>query len=610
MPNTYILNNQQIKSIDLPQYPDSAWDILAGTPEFSGDIELKARVAAANSAVNKVANVFASVPFSIMQGKNEIDSSDEYKNSLGWLPYPKSLLRLWMQSIIMTNRAYGFREGRGNSITKLRYIAPQTITKIDTDANGITAFTRSINGQSQVYTTKERRIFYAFALQFNEELLPGENTLFRAIASAASVLYYADFWVNNFYKNGGIRPHMLMVKGAPNKDARDRIQDTWSKLMRGVRGAIGKIFDAEAIEAKPLGDGIDSMKGSPIYDNALRNIAIGLGMPQDMLIQDSANYATAQVHQSAFWQDVITPMCDLFAEALNEQIFFQLGYTWRFNTQTVDANQQDEVEKAGAAKTLYDIMSAEGYEKAAQFAFDTVGIEVPSWWDWDAEKPEEEPEPEPQPIPPAPVDEEIPDVEDEPADMEEMPSKFMPSFDQLKELKDWRDIAQRKFKRGEWPMQSWQVKTLPADVAAGIESKLAQAQDADEIKAAFELDTMPEQEKRDDTALLALADAINRYAEMSTKETKAVEPVMPNVTINLTAEMPAVGASPVTINVPEQAAPVVNVTNEVQPAQPVVEVKNEITAQAAPAQVILPAPVDVDIIRDRDGKAKQLKARK
>ena len=80
--------------------------------------------------------------------------------------------------------------------------------------------------------------------------------------------------------------------------------------------------------------------------------------------------------------------------------------------------------------------------------------------------------------------------------------------------------------------------------------------------------------------------------------------------INLTAQMPPNGT--VTVNVPEQPAPIVNVTTpetivNVQPAT-VTQPVNNINVQ--PANVILPAmPTEAEIITDKAGK-KTLKVKK
>jgi hypothetical protein len=94
--------------------------------------------------------------------------------------------------------------------------------------------------------------------------------------------------------------------------------------------------------------------------------------------------------------------------------------------------------------------------------------------------------------------------------------------------------------------------------------------------------------------LLALADALNNAAAaVKAAPMEQPAPAMPNVTINLTAQMPEVGAPTVTVNVPEQAAPVVNV------APAAVTVNNEV--QPAPVTVKTEKPKRVKVKRDASG---------
>jgi len=111
----------------------------------------------------------------------------------------------------------------------------------------------------------------------------------------------------------------------------------------------------------------------------------------------------------------------------------------------------------------------------------------------------------------------------------------------------------------------------------------------------------------------ALAASIDKAIEAAMKA-EVIQPApvwnMTMPSINLTAQMPAQGT--VTVNVPEQAAPIVNVTTpetivNIQPAT-VTQPVNNINVQ--PANVILPAmPTEAEITTDKQGK-KTLKVKK
>jgi len=78
---------------------------------------------------------------------------------------------------------------------------------------------------------------------------------------------------------------------------------------------------------------------------------------------------------------------------------------------------------------------------------------------------------------------------------------------------------------------------------------------------------------------------------------------VPERSVTVTPELKA-DAPNVTVNVPEQPAPVVNVTNEVNPTP--VEVKNDVTVQ--PATVAVKTPKKAKVKRDRNGNIESIEA--
>ena len=82
----FYTDGTSLKSIDLPQYPDSAWNWITGAPEDTKDEELYARVAAVYRVANLSAEAIANVPFAVLKGETEYDTSDDWQNKVGFLP--------------------------------------------------------------------------------------------------------------------------------------------------------------------------------------------------------------------------------------------------------------------------------------------------------------------------------------------------------------------------------------------------------------------------------------------------------------------------------------------------------------------------------------------
>lgn len=466
------------KSIDLPQYRDSAWTFYSERPAQEDD-ELYASVAAVFRAVNRTADALASLPFALLRGKTDYDTSDDWQNKVGFMPRPQELIRLWRLSLIMTNTAYGFMEQEKGGKRKLRYILPSSITPLYDAENGLTAFRRTVGAGHKDYPPDGLPIVPIWRLDHTTELIPSKNTEFKAMCHAAGILYWGDDLAEGVLKRGGIPPTMLMVKGVPNPTDREKIENIWDKVVRGSYRFLGKIFNADAIQAQKIGLGVDDLKDQALFDNKIADVAMAIGMPLSLLLANSANYATAQTEYSGWFRDAITPWAEFMAGELNEHLFTALGLKLVFRPEQTDPGQEEEVQRAQA----FGSYVSAGLKPS--IAAQIVGIELPEGVEYEDLDPEEQPAPlqEAQPTTDnAPVDETQP--QEKPA---QPPAKFIPSIDQYRELEHWRDVAQRKFNRNESLDFPWEAKTLPESVAAEISERLKSANGVEEIKAAFEM---------------------------------------------------------------------------------------------------------------------------
>jgi hypothetical protein len=193
----------------------------------------------------------------------------------------------------------------------------------------------------------------------------------------------------------------------------------------------------------------------------------------------------------------------------------------------------------------------------------------------------------------------------------------------LEESRVYYEVALRRHKKGE-PLD-FEYKPhhggLPDDYMAQIKAKLLTATTPEDVREAFVVvETMtPAPEYKSETvtltvepdpAILALAEAMNNLANsMPAQEYKRVETMTPNVNItmpaiSLTAQMPEQGT--VIVNVPEQPAPIVHVTNEVNPTP--IEVKNDVTVRPATVNVIEKGKRVAKVKRDRDGNITEITA--
>jgi len=499
-----------VKSInpwDTESYPE-AWRIFSGQPQ-TPEQEVISRVAAAFRAFNLKANTVASVPFTLFtKNGDEFDNSNEWGNKVKFLPNPQELLRLDTLSLMSSNTFYnlvtsdvlGFRpKGLYNAIyssfnpyantatAQLEYVERKIGTSIER---------YNPEGVQIGLNASKTRLIRAWRLDETTEVLPSRNTEAKAIMSSAGIIANQDTWVEYFYRRGGIKATLIGMKGLINTDTKEEAEKGWSNWLKGIGKYFGRparIYNTEAIDVKPIGAGVDDMKDNKIYEQAIANIAMGTGMPLSLLLANSANYATAQEEKATWYESDIIPLCRWIAFEYNRQLWEPLGYYMQFQPQTLDPNQQDETEKASAVNQYMDLIAKVPTYDLFVGLTDTMGIEVSDtllkavekYYSNKQSKMETgELGPDGQPIEVQPV---VADKESEDKP-KEVTAKWIPTLDQLEELRVYREVALRRLKKGDSLDFEYLPHKggLPADVFSTIKADLPTCTTPEMVKSVFE----------------------------------------------------------------------------------------------------------------------------
>jgi len=475
----HYLDGENTKNLTFPNYPDAAWEFITGDPvvtDNNKERELYGRVAAVYRVANMTADAIANIPFDLTNANGDIvDQSSDWQNVVGFMNNPREMLRLWRLSLFMTNSAYGFMEGN-RQIRELRYMVPTSITPIIDAEYGLTGFKRTVGNKTREYSLDDKRIFWMFRQDHTTEVAPSENTEMRALMAAAGVLYYSDYYVENFFQRGGIKPSLLFVQGSPTSEDRERIEHVWDKITRGFYKYLGKVFNAETMTVQSIGDGIENMSKTELHDGKVADVAMAAGMPLSLLLANSANYATARIEKQTWLRDTITPWAIWMAEEMNKKLFEPMGYQFQFRFEAKTEMQEEERERAYA----FQAYSAAGVPLSV--AAQIVGVDLPAGMEYeelDAAMVETQPEPVP-----APSDDTDSDPPDPPSPNEQPQKSAEPyTIDQLNELDLWRRLALRNMKRGKPADFPFVCKSLDERRAGRIRTALAGCQTFDDIKA-------------------------------------------------------------------------------------------------------------------------------
>ena len=283
------------KSANLDSLPAEAWTIISGRQPGSDDVvDLVRTVPILQRAVTLVSDAVGSMPFAIMRGDTEIDTSAEYKNALGILPNLPAMLSLIETSILMWGAGYWFiGRNRGRRAKEIRYLAPSTIRPIIEPGEGLKGFTRVI-GSNQIELAIDE-VVYFWLPDPSIEVGPPSWSPVKSAIRAAGVLGSMDRFTTNFFDRGAIKATLLTVPATTRKADRETLRAWWRTVFGGVKNAFAtEVINADDVKPVVIGEGIESLSNAELTREKREDIAVALGVPYSLLFPDAATFARLQ----------------------------------------------------------------------------------------------------------------------------------------------------------------------------------------------------------------------------------------------------------------------------------------------------------------------------
>jgi hypothetical protein len=224
------------KATRLEDFSPEAWTILTGgaTGQDSDIQKLYGSVPWLNRGVGIRSAAMAKMPFTIFDGENEFDTSDNYQNKLGWWPNPDATLALVEASLTLMGRAYLFKvRGALNIIQHLRYLLPTSITPKFDEEEGLIGFKRKTkSGERDI--APENLVWFWHRDAFTE-IGPPSTSPAKTAMRAAGVLFNVDTFVDSFFERGAIKASLLAVARSTPPAERDRAKNWFARVLSGVK---------------------------------------------------------------------------------------------------------------------------------------------------------------------------------------------------------------------------------------------------------------------------------------------------------------------------------------------------------------------------------------
>ena len=340
------------KAIRLEDLPAEAWRTISGEHQGGEIRTLFEAVPWLRRGVKVRANVLSKVPFAIFDGDNEIDTSINYQNVVGWWPNPRKDLALIEASLTMTGRAYLHKTrskmGETAFIQKLRYLAPQTVNPILDRQLGLVGFRRVMPSADKIPLDD---IVWIWHPDYSVEIGPPHDSPATNASRAAGVLFNVDNFTAAFFERGAIKASILATPRGTLKDSRNNLKRWWERAISGIGNAWKtEVINADDVKVITIGEGIAELSNVELTKEKRQDISAALGVPQNILFSDDANFATAKQDDFRLLDQTVEPEAILIEGFLNELLFSQLKnpLQFKFFPKTMQISQEEEVDRSAA----------------------------------------------------------------------------------------------------------------------------------------------------------------------------------------------------------------------------------------------------------------------
>ena len=196
----------------------------------------------------------------------------------------------------------------------------------------------------------------------------------QAALAQAKLMYFMGEFAGAFFEHGAMPTTIVGVPQGTSLDERDRLETWFQRRMQGIKNAwkaLAVRTGDGGVTVTTLTQNIKDMATPELYEQAVKSVADAFEIPHSLL-DDAANYATAQENRTMFWHDVMRPEGDSLADTINDQLLEQYGYKLVFDWDTMDQFQEDEQER-GTAYNLY--VQA---KMPPSIAAEMLGLELPA----------------------------------------------------------------------------------------------------------------------------------------------------------------------------------------------------------------------------------------
>ncbi len=341
------------KSVRLEDLPEEAWRIVVGEGGKDSAAKLYGAVAWLYRCVDIRAGAVSNMPWEIKRGESVfMTNEDDAPEQFGWLNDLTGLLYRTEAAIALTGRAYWFRERNVMRTLNVRWMRPDSVRPVLNSADGLTGFTRAVDGHETPYEVDD--FVYFWLPDPYVEIGPAEHWPGKAALGAAGVLASMDAFIAGYFDRGMIKATLLKYTQPISADEGKRVKEWWQRVFNGLKNTFATEVVRGDFETLAIGEGLHDLQNTALTVEQRESICTALGVPQSKVTANAANFATKQGDDLSFIQDTIAPECRWIAAVINRQLLWPMGLRLEFKPDELSVMQEDETARANSLKLLVD----------------------------------------------------------------------------------------------------------------------------------------------------------------------------------------------------------------------------------------------------------------
>lgn len=306
-------------------------------------------------------NTLLNIPRHIYRKTNEVDEKGkQVREEVPW-PFPVELdWLLWrIQAAILfaggsplVKLSNDTRRRANGAPQDLEWLNPATVTvKWDSQQRKriFTQNTQQVVGGT-ARSWPEEQIVFIREFSLRDDIGYGVAAVNVAMQSA-KVAFSIPQMAAQFFENGAMPVSILSVAEGTDPDEQQRIEGFFQRIMSGIGRAYRLIAVRGDTEITTTQNRMKDNEAPALKDEARKDIARALELPVTLLDSDET-YATATVHQRAYYSDTVYPGARMIASALNRDVLNLMGLELEFDLQEMSIFQEDEAARSASLGSL------------------------------------------------------------------------------------------------------------------------------------------------------------------------------------------------------------------------------------------------------------------